>query len=76
MNTKHTKNDYINEILRLCRTLTQLKYDSDDDRVIKGLIAENLVNLGRIEARKYELKQMRQEARQQKKYGLIPLVED
>lgn len=58
MNTKHTKNDYINEILRLCQTLTQAKYDSDDDRIIKVLIDQNLRAIGKIEHEKTMLKEM------------------
>ena len=49
---KHTKQDYVNEVLRLCKTLTQLKYNCDDDRIIKRLIAENIEAIGRIEHEK------------------------
>lgn len=55
---KHTKQDYINEVLRLCKTLTQLKYNSDDDKVIKKLIAENIEAIGRIERDKALQKEM------------------
>ena len=55
---KHTKQDYINEVLRLCKTLTQLKYNSGDDKVIKKLIAENIEAIGRIERDKALQKEM------------------
>lgn len=75
MKNRLTKNDYINEILRLNRVLVQCKCDEEDDKHIKRLIAENLSDLGRLEESKYEIKQRRQEERQQRKYGLIPLSE-
>ncbi len=34
--------NYIDEILRFCRTLTQMKYDASDDKMLKNFIAENL----------------------------------
>ncbi len=37
-----TQKDLINETIRLCRNLTQLIYDKDNDKIIKGLIHENL----------------------------------
>ena len=46
-NSKFTKKDYINEILRMCRTLTQCVYNSKEDKQIKALIAENLAGLSR-----------------------------
>ena len=52
----HTKQEYINEILRLCRILTQCKYNSADDENIKRLIAENLHGIGKIEHEKMMLK--------------------
>lgn len=72
---KLTRNDYINEILRLNRVLVQCKCDKEDDKHIKKLIAENLSNLGRLEETRYKMKQERQEERLQRKYGLIPLSE-
>lgn len=75
MKNRLTKNDYINEILRLNRVLVQCKCDEEDDKHIKRLIAENLSDLERLEESKYEIKQRRQEERQQRKYGLIPLSE-
>lgn len=53
---KHTKQEYINEVLRLCRVLTQCKYNSADDKNIKRLIAENLQSIGKIEHEKMLLK--------------------
>lgn len=53
---KHTKQEYINEVLRLCRILTQCKYNSADDKNIKRLIAENLQCIGKIEHEKMLLK--------------------
>lgn len=51
------KKDIINEILRFCRTLTQMKYNSEDDKNIKRLIAENLRNLAEIEKREVEARE-------------------
>ena len=51
MKNKFTKKDYINEILRMCRTLTQCSYNSTEDRQIKTLIAENLAGLSKCERR-------------------------
>lgn len=65
---KHTKQDYVNEVLRLCKTLTQLKYDSNDDRVIKKLIAENIEAIGRIEHEKALQKEM-EGTRRKRAYG-------
>ena len=65
---KHTKQDYINEVLRLCKTLTQLKYNSGDDKVIKKLIAENIEAIGRIERDKAFQKEM-EGKRRKRAYG-------
>ncbi len=65
---KHTKQDYVNEVLRLCKTLTQLKYDSNDDRVIKKLIAENIEAIGRIEHEKALQKEI-EGTRRKRAYG-------
>ncbi len=45
---KKTKKMYTDEILRFCRTLTQMKYDSEEDKMFKKLIAENLAALSRL----------------------------
>ena len=37
-----TQNDYINETIRFCQNLTQLKYDEHNDKVVKGFVRENL----------------------------------
>ena len=39
---KMTQNDYINETIRFCQNLTQLKYDEHNDKVVKGFVRENL----------------------------------
>ena len=44
-----TKKNYINEIIRLSKILSQMKYDEDDDRKIKNLIQFNLAKLSEIE---------------------------
>ena len=49
-----TKRDYINEILRLNRVLTQQKYNSEEDKHIKALIAENLREIAKIDKRNAE----------------------
>lgn len=65
---KHTKQEYINEVIRLCKTLTQLKYDSDDDRAIKRLIAQNIVAIEQIEHEKALQKEM-EGTRRKRAYG-------
>lgn len=55
-----TKKNCIEEILRLNRVLVQMKYDEEDDKNIKKLIAENLKILSKIE-------QEQREAREQNK---------
>lgn len=65
---KHTKQDHINEVIRLCKTLTQLKYDSDDDRAIKRLIAQNIMAIGQIEREKALQKEM-EGKRHKRAYG-------
>lgn len=60
---KHTKQAVIDEILRFNRILTQCKYGSEDDKVIKKLIAENLAKLSEIESAASARKIKRQKAK-------------
>lgn len=68
MKTNVKKQDYINEILRLNRVLTQTKYDADDDRNIKRLIAENLQNLAEIEKEAVEAREKAKAKKELERY--------
>ena len=56
---KVTKQMCINEILRFNRILVQQKYDSEDDKNIKKLIAENLAMISKIELDEIERREER-----------------
>lgn len=66
---KHTRKDYAEEILRFCRSLTQLKYNSKDDEMYKRLIDENLRAIGRIDQEKTMAKELEGKRRRRKPGG-------
>ena len=47
-----TKKDYVNDILKLCRTLIFCKIDTEDDAHFKKLIAFDLQKIGELENQK------------------------
>lgn len=49
MFNKFTKKDYVNEILRLTKSLCQMKHDEESERQIKQLISENFAKISEIE---------------------------
>ena len=66
---KHIRKDYVEEILRFCRSLTQLKYNSKDDEMYKRLIDENLRAIGRIDQEKTMAKELEGKRRRRKPGG-------
>ena len=47
-----TKKDYISETMRLCKNLTQLKYDEEYDQCLKKMVSYNLEMLRFFPSRK------------------------
>lgn len=60
---KITKKDYVNEILRLTKSLCQMKHDSESDRQIQ----ENFAMISEIEKEEQKKREIRKERNLQNK---------
>ncbi len=56
---KVTKKDYVNEILRLTKSLCQMKHDTESDKQIKNLIQENFAKISEIEKEEQKKREIR-----------------
>lgn len=56
---KFIKKDYVNEILRLSKSLCQMKHDSESDKQIKHLIQKNFAMISEIEKEEQKKREIR-----------------
>ena len=59
MKNSNSRKDYVEETLRLCNVLVNMKYGAEDDENIKRLIRDNLIEIAKIDARIAELRQQK-----------------
>lgn len=53
---KISKNDYLNDTMRLCQILPRCEFESPEDKHIKKEIASNLLKIAEIDARENEFR--------------------
>ena len=59
MQNSKSRENYVSETLRLCHVLVNMKHGEEDDKNLKRLIRENLIEIAKIDAMRAERRQQR-----------------